>query len=68
MPGRLADNVVTNMKSAGIAVMESSGNYIHGNSVTGAKYGMRLSLGSSNNTVEGNEFYDIVEGEEQNVL
>ncbi|CAM9489433.1 unnamed protein product [Ectocarpus fasciculatus] len=53
------NNVITNMQDAGIAMLESFDAKIHGNTINGAKYGIRMSLGSGNNEVYENSFTDI---------
>lgn len=59
----LADNVITNMGDAGIALLESEDAEIHHNTVNGAEYGIRLNLGSRDNNVYENTFNDISDGE-----
>ncbi|CAN0209622.1 unnamed protein product [Ectocarpus sp. 12 AP-2014] len=53
------DNTITNMQDAGIAMLESFDAQIYGNTINGAKYGIRMSLGSGNNVVYQNSFTDI---------
>lgn len=43
--------------------MESFNNDIHDNTVDGAEYGIRITMGSSDNKVYDNVFNDISEGE-----
>lgn len=54
-----ADNVITNMQDAGIAMLESFDAKIYRNTINGAKYGIRMSLGSGGNEVYENSFTDI---------
>ncbi|CAM9629201.1 unnamed protein product [Pylaiella littoralis] len=53
------DNVVENMQDAGIAMLESFDAAISNNTIIGAKYGIRMSLGSADNSVFNNVFEDI---------
>lgn len=55
-------NTITNVQDAGIAVLESFGLDIHDNVITGALYGIRVTLGSADNEVYDNVFEDT-EGE-----
>jgi parallel beta-helix repeat protein len=51
----IEDNIVTDHPNgAGIAVFDSSGNTIRNNTIDGAKYGLRISVGSAGNTISGN--------------
>eukprot|EP00752_Nemacystus_decipiens_P009556 g8536.t1 len=50
------DNTITNMQDAGIALLESFDAQIYGNTIDGAKYGIRMSLGSARNSVYENSF------------
>lgn len=52
----LQDNDVHDMEDAGMAIMESMNAHIHDNSFKNVKYGVRLSLGASENLVEDNVF------------
>lgn len=51
-----ADNYVHDMLDAGIAVMESFDSEIYDNEFKNVKYGIRFSVGSSNNYVHDNIF------------
>lgn len=62
---KLADNVVMNMKNAGLSLMESFDNDIHDNYVEESRYGIRLSVGSGRNKVHDNTFHNILRGEER---
>lgn len=44
------------MSDAGIALLESFNNDIYDNTFKDVKYGIRMSLGSGDNIVHGNEF------------
>lgn len=54
---------MTDIQDAGIALMESFGAKIHDNSVKGAQYGIRMSMGAGDNEVYDNTFEDISECE-----
>ena len=51
-------NTISNMQDAGIAMLESMNADIHDNSIDGAQYGIRMSLGSAGNNVYENTFND----------
>ncbi|CAM9520911.1 unnamed protein product [Ectocarpus fasciculatus] len=55
------NNVVYNMQDAGMAMMESYDANIYDNSFTNCRYGIRLSLGSSRNTISDNLFSGITQ-------
>lgn len=55
----LADNVIYNMQDAGIALLESMNADIYNNAFNSVKFGIRLSLGSSDNYVHENTFEDV---------
>lgn len=59
----LADNVISNMQNAGLSVMESFDNDIHGNVVDVARYGIRFSVGAGRNMVHDNTFKNTERGE-----
>lgn len=51
------------MQDAGIAMLESFDALIYDNTIDGAKYGIRMSLGSARNQVYDNSFTDITDRE-----
>lgn len=51
-----ADNYVHDMQDAGFAIMESMNADIHDNTVENVKYGVRISLGGSDNKIYDNVF------------
>lgn len=53
------DNIIYNNGDAGIAFMESFGGKVYNNSITNCKYGVRLSVGASDNTFMYNNMTDI---------
>jgi hyaluronan synthase len=53
----IAGNVVTNNRD-GIAIFGSSGNVVTGNTVRGNSQGIRLSAGSTENSIEDNTIFD----------
>ncbi|CAN0147569.1 unnamed protein product, partial [Hapterophycus canaliculatus] len=55
------NNQISNMQDAGIAMLESFDALIHDNTIEGAKYGIRMSLGSARNQVYDNTFSDITD-------
>lgn len=52
-------NTIYNNKDAGIVFFESFGGNIHDNNVTDCKYGIRLSVGASDNKITNNVFKNI---------
>ncbi|CAN0056993.1 unnamed protein product [Pylaiella littoralis] len=50
------NNKITNMKDAGIALLETMNADIHDNVIKGAEFGIRMSLGSAGNQVYDNSF------------
>ncbi|CAM9879543.1 unnamed protein product, partial [Sphacelaria rigidula] len=57
----LADNNVYDNGDAGMALMESSRAEVSGNIFTNNKYGVRLSVGCSENRIEDNAVEDSIE-------
>lgn len=57
------DNKITNMKDAGIALLETMNADIHDNVIKGAEFGIRMSLGSAGNQVYDNSFDGCTECE-----
>ncbi|CAN0243860.1 unnamed protein product [Scytosiphon promiscuus] len=55
------NNQISNMQDAGIAMLESFDALIYDNTIEGAKYGIRMSLGSARNQVYDNSFSDITD-------
>ncbi|CAM9916779.1 unnamed protein product, partial [Laminaria digitata] len=55
---RVYNNVIYNMKDAGIAMLESFNAEIYDNDIRGVKYGIRISLGGGDNYVHDNLFED----------
>ncbi|CAM9132608.1 unnamed protein product, partial [Ectocarpus fasciculatus] len=53
------DNVVSDMQDAGMALLETMNADIYNNDFSGVKFGIRLSLGSSDNYVHENTFEDV---------
>ncbi len=53
------DNIIYNNGDAGIAFMESFDAKVYNNDITNCKYGIRLSLGASDNTFMNNSMTDI---------
>ncbi|CAM9830342.1 unnamed protein product, partial [Hapterophycus canaliculatus] len=52
------NNKIYNMQDAGIALLESKNARIYENTIDGAQFGIRMSLGSEGNTVYRNKFND----------
>lgn len=50
------DNYIHDMGDAGIAIMESMNGEIYDNVIENVKYGLRISLGGSNNYIHDNTF------------
>ncbi|HSH31585.1 MAG TPA: right-handed parallel beta-helix repeat-containing protein, partial [Candidatus Saccharimonadales bacterium] len=48
------NNTVIGNSDAGIPIFDSSGNTVRGNTVSGNRYGIRLSVGANNNLIENN--------------
>lgn len=51
------------MQDAGIALLESKNARIYENTIDGAQFGIRMSLGSEGNTVYRNKFNDCSDRE-----
>lgn len=54
----VSDNEITNMQDAGIALLETMNADIYDNTIDGAQFGIRMSLGSAGNYVHDNSFND----------
>ncbi|CAM9698589.1 unnamed protein product, partial [Choristocarpus tenellus] len=52
----ISGNIVENVPDAGIAIMESFGLRVYRNTFTNTKYGVRISVGGSNNEIYDNTF------------